>query len=399
MNTKDAKLLLEIAHAQNLQELVDLGCELLGNPVFIDDMYRNILAYSQNVSIDDPLWQENIVENIHDESSKSQLTSKNNYKISLEMQHPILLTDLPTAQRYAMTLTHYGAPIGNATLAAHLRPFSEGDDLLFELFCTYASELLCSSHYSIRHSQPIVINTLIRLLDGDRLSRTAVESKLPFYGKDKTGKEYLLLLSDQSGDALSCPRQVIIDSLSLLPDVIAFSYQSYILAIISANSLREAAENTELLRILKKYQLFAGFSNQIRDIMQLSLYYSQAQTALQLNPLTEKERVCPYSDIAVFDCFRILEKKTDLMNYCDEAFQDLYAYDKAHEGNLLKTLLLHLENSLQYELTAKQLFVHKNTVRYRIAKCQQILNTDFTDGHQNFRYLFSLKILEYLHAL
>ena len=64
MDQKDAELLLKISHADSLQELVDLGFQLLGNPIFIDDMYRNVLAYSQDVTIDDPLWQENIVENI-----------------------------------------------------------------------------------------------------------------------------------------------------------------------------------------------------------------------------------------------------------------------------------------------------------------------------------------------
>lgn len=47
---------------------------------------------------------------------------------------------------------------------------------------------------------------------------------------------------------------------------------------------------------------------------------------------------------------------------------DLLAYDKAHGDNLLKTLQVYLETCLQYEKTARQLFVHKNTVRYRIAK-------------------------------
>ena len=67
--------------------------------------------------------------------------------------------------------------------------------------------------------------------------------------------------------------------------------------------------------------------------------------------------------------------------------------------NLLKTLQVYLETCLQYEKTARQLFVHKNTVRYRIAKCQKFLNTDFTDGKKNFQYTLSLKILEYYHYI
>ena len=75
-----------------------------------------------------------------------------------------------------MTLTNYGVPIGNVTIAAHIHHFVPGDELLFELFCNYAAELLGNSHFSFRRSQPIVVNTLIRLLDGDHLTRIAVES-------------------------------------------------------------------------------------------------------------------------------------------------------------------------------------------------------------------------------
>lgn len=95
MDQKDAELLLKISHADSLQELVDLGFQLLGNPIFIDDMYRNVLAYSQDVTIDDPLWQENIVENIHDESTGSQMASKQMYRNPLKPSGLFCLQTFP----------------------------------------------------------------------------------------------------------------------------------------------------------------------------------------------------------------------------------------------------------------------------------------------------------------
>lgn len=399
MDQKDAELLLKISHADSLQELVDLGFQLLGNPIFIDDMYRNVLAYSQDVTIDDPLWQENIVENIHDESTGSQMASKQMYKKSLETQRPVLLTDLPTVQRYAMTLTNYGVPIGNVTIAAHIHHFVPGDELLFELFCNYAAELLGNSHFSFRRSQPIVVNTLIRLLDGDHLTRIAVESKLNFYKKNTLSKNFLLLISDKTGDALSCPRQPVIETLSMIPGTIAFTYQSYIVCIYSGNGIQRQNAQTQLLDILNRYDLFAGISNHFRDIMQLPHYYTQAQSALKLSKLNENCRTYPYNDIAIFDLFDTLASQTNLLKFCEEKLMDLLAYDKAHGDNLLKTLQVYLETCLHYEETARQLFVHKNTVRYRIAKCQKFLNTDFTDGKKIFQYTLSLKILEYYHYI
>ena len=204
MNASDTRLLLALSKAQNLQELADLGCTLLGNPVFIDDMNRNILAYSGNVSIDDPLWQKNIVENLHDESLKSRRDSKEFYRKSLDTAHPVLLTDLETVPRYAMTLTNFGVPIGNATVASHLKAFEEGDEELFELFCSGARNLLTCSRFSTRKNQHLATNTLIRLLDGQPMTRSAVESKLESFFKGKSDRHiFLLAISDETGDALS----------------------------------------------------------------------------------------------------------------------------------------------------------------------------------------------------
>ena len=185
----------------------------------------------------------------------------------------------------------------------------------------------------------------------------------------------------------------------MIPGTIAFTYQSYIVCIYSGNGTQRQNAQTQLLDILNRYDLFAGISNHFRDIMQLPHYYIQAQSALKLSKLNENCRTYPYNDIAIFDLFDTLASQTNLLKFCEEKLMDLLAYDKAHGDNLLKTLQVYLETCLQYEKTARQLFVHKNTVRYRIAKCQKFLNTDFTDGKKNFQYTLSLKILEYYHYI
>ena len=131
--------------------------------------------------------------------------------------------------------------------------------------------------------------------------------------------------------------------------------------------------------------------------MKLPLYYGQAVNALKMGHRINDQRLYTYNDIAIFDMLNTLSQQSDLTEYCEDQLISLYEYDKAHEGNLLKTLQIYLESCLQYDTTARQLFVHKNTVRYRIAKCQKLLNTDFTDGDKIFQYILSLKILEYYH--
>ena len=55
------KTLCRISHCKSLQEAADLAYELLGNPIFITDSARTVLAYTKCVEINFPDWQETIV--------------------------------------------------------------------------------------------------------------------------------------------------------------------------------------------------------------------------------------------------------------------------------------------------------------------------------------------------
>ena len=43
--------------------------------------------------------------------------------------------------------------------------------------------------------------------------------------------------------------------------------------------------------------------------------------------------------------------------------------------------------------TAAELYIHKNTVRYRIQQCQEILGMNMTDGEEVFSCMLSMKAM------
>lgn len=49
--------------------------------------------------------------------------------------------------------------------------------------------------------------------------------------------------------------------------------------------------------------------------------------------------------------------------------------------------------------TAEILFIHRNTVRYRINKCMELLGSDLEDGNEIFAFILSLRMLEYRRKL
>lgn len=75
-----------------------------------------------------------------------------------------------------------------------------------------------------------------------------------------------------------------------------------------------------------------------------------------------------------------------------EPLEAVEAYDREHEGVLMETLQVYIDHSCQKQLTADQLFLHRNTLTYRLKKIEAILG--FSPEEHN-RFL-ELRILFYL---
>lgn len=61
---------------------------------------------------------------------------------------------------------------------------------------------------------------------------------------------------------------------------------------------------------------------------------------------------------------------------------------------LRRTLRTYLDCKCSITETANRMFLHRNTIKYRIKKCQELLETDFTDPDDCFRLQLSLMLVE-----
>lgn len=75
-----------------------------------------------------------------------------------------------------------------------------------------------------------------------------------------------------------------------------------------------------------------------------------------------------------------------------EPLEALEAYDREHEGVLMETLQVYIDHSCQKQVTADQLFLHRNTLTYRLKKIEAILGFS-PEEHERF---LELSILFYL---
>ena len=63
----------------------------------------------------------------------------------------------------------------------------------------------------------------------------------------------------------------------------------------------------------------------------------------------------------------------------------------------MKTLFCYLHNALSVQKTCEELFIHRNTLYYRIQKIKEIMECDFTEYANSVRIAVTLQILRYLN--
>lgn len=70
-------------------------------------------------------------------------------------------------------------------------------------------------------------------------------------------------------------------------------------------------------------------------------------------------------------------------NYYEEFLKPIEAYDNAHDGTLMRTLRVYYEKNRDIKACATELFVHHNTIRYRLEQISRIAKIDFSNNNTN----------------
>ena len=75
----------------------------------------------------------------------------------------------------------------------------------------------------------------------------------------------------------------------------------------------------------------------------------------------------------------------------------LNEYDTQNNTQLCETLYNYLLNNKSLSQASKVMYLHKNTITYRLDKIKEIISDDLNDYQRNYAYINSLIILKYLN--
>ena len=151
--------------------------------------------------------------------------------------------------------------------------------------------------------------------------------------------------------------------------------------------------------LLKSCKYRFGVSSIFEGFLNLVSYIRQAEGILSVGTeINPDELLYRYSEYQMAYLFQCCRNQIDLNSYIDPAIFKLEQYDLENDTEYLKTLYYYLINERRQLETANDLGIHRNTMRYRSERLQEILDKNLDDSTTRMQLLFSFAVKIYLQS-
>ena len=190
-------------------------------------------------------------------------------------------------------------------------------------------------------------------------------------------------------------RSLIQESLqAYIPESTSVFYDKQLVILMKSE---EECDYQKLNQFLHSSSLTMGISDPFEDLYQLKTYLKQAQAALRLGALVYQDsQISFYERCKPYHMFERFETN-ELLRYCHHLVLKLKHYDEKNDTSYVETLRAYLLFQKSIQKTANYLYVHRNTINYRIQKIKEIMGVDLDQYDLDAHMLQSCEIIQYIH--
>lgn len=143
------------------------------------------------------------------------------------------------------------------------------------------------------------------------------------------------------------------------------------------------------LRIYKdKFLVSIGISNAHSSLKEIENLYNESYLAALYN----ENGVTYYRSLKTMKLLYPLKDDEEISNYYENTIRKIEVYDKDHGTNLLATMEAYFRYNLNKKVTASKLFIHVETLRYRLNRIEEITGYSVTDTEDIFALQMGLKL-------
>jgi purine catabolism regulator len=121
----------------------------------------------------------------------------------------------------------------------------------------------------------------------------------------------------------------------------------------------------------------------------------EARYALQVCR-TEDRAQADFADLGTYQLLLSLQDPDALRTFAESVLAPLDVYDAQHSGELLPSLGAFLERNARWESAAKELTVHRHTLRYRMRKVEELTGRNLSSARDRMEFFLALRARDML---
>ncbi|MCP4357608.1 MAG: hypothetical protein GY796_06290 [Chloroflexi bacterium] len=142
-----------------------------------------------------------------------------------------------------------------------------------------------------------------------------------------------------------------------------------------------------------KANLVAGMSGPAQSLTEWPEVYNEALQAMQLSErLRIRGEVVEFDSLGVYRLLGQLENIPAVQSFTIQVIGPLVRYDERHNSALVKTIDAYFNHHGNISRTAESLFIHRNTLLYRLERIQDLTGHDLNQSNMRLGMHLALKL-------
>lgn len=382
---------------KDLTNIADMVAQYLDNPVVIVDCSYRILANSDIFSFKDEYWFKNISQGYCTYEFITYIRNIDSFKNSLDNTIPFkVICDENSIERFVTKVFYKNTLIAYIVLLQSNSPLDDKYRTLLPKVSDLVSNILSNDNNIINTSDKE--NLLLDLLDENIKNEDILAERLKSYNIKFNTNFCILALDVNKFNSNNNIKGYLSNTLdTLFFNKTHMYYKEYIVILYDYDNEFMSQEKMEKFSsFVSENNIIVGVSNTFKDLLNCKLYLNQSISSINLsNKLNKVNSINYYKDVLFYDFLdksNNISTNNDFVHPCLKILRD---FDIKNNTELYNTLGVYLSNGKNSNLTSDKLFIHRNTLKYRINKIIELTNIDFNNFEEVFNIHFSYKYLKF----
>jgi len=378
------------------QELVDATADFVPRPMYVADAsWRMISSVDFEMGEISATWHYQILhDGLYPHHIVEALNRTGDYRRISNLKHATLIdSEVYTMRILAKPIHHRGRLVGYYFMIDTWGDLGYCEVEIAEEFGKMIAPLMAARGAKEGHMAGFQDNFIIHMLDGLLTSKHDIAQNLKAETHWPVNSDFRLVTVRFEPDEFENHLLHMRTMGMLMGDFNSHAYLYRDTALVVFHAAEQERDDfmSHLEKCAASLKRVMVVSSRFRDFSHLASYYRQNMSvyegAEQSGELEPRVISCDYE-------FRHL-----LADCCKNALPSCYVadvlheYDRAHNTQFCKTLLTYLVCERNAVATAKRMFLHRNTLRNRLSKIDEIVSANLDDADERIHILISLNML------